>query len=43
MHGKEVADLRSFPSDTANKAFGETSQVKAMNHMKGRNSTLEVK
>ena len=41
MHGKEVADLRSFPSDTANKAFGKSSQVEAMHHMKARNSTLE--
>ena len=40
MHGKEVANLGSFPGDTTNKAFGKTSQVKAMNHMETRNSTL---
>lgn len=41
MHGKEITNLRTFPSDTANKAFGETSQVKAMHHVKSSNSTLK--
>lgn len=41
MHSKEVTNLRAFPSDTAYKAFGKTSQVKAVHHMKSSNSTLK--
>lgn len=40
MHGKEVTNFRTFASDTTDKAFGETSQVKAMHHMEASNSTL---
>ena len=41
MHSKEVTNLRAFPSDTAYKTLRKTSQVKAMHHMKSRNSTLK--